>query len=106
MVPAVEGGTLVLFTSHFDLRLVRERTQGFFNKIKRPLFSQGHQMARSELTKQFADAGNGVLFGTDSFWTGVDIPGSALSQIIITRLPFGSPGHPVSEAQRVYLPTR
>ncbi len=99
----VEGGTLVLFTSHFDLRQVRERTQGFFDKIKRPLFTQGHQMARSELTKQFAAAGNGVLFGTDSFWTGVDIPGSALSQIIITRLPFESPGHPVSEARSEYI---
>jgi ATP-dependent DNA helicase DinG len=56
-------------------------------------------MARSELTKQFAAAGKGVLFGTDSFWTGVDIPGAALSQVIIARLPFDSPGHPVNEAR-------
>ncbi len=102
----VEGGTLVLFTSHFDLRQVRERTQGFFDKIKRPLFTQGHQMARSEITKQFADAGNGVLFGTDSFWTGVDIPGPALSQVIIARLPFENPGHPVSEARSEYIRAR
>ena len=102
----VEGGTLVLFTSHFDLRKVRERTESFFKKIKRPLFTQGHQMARSELAKQFAAAGNGVLFGTDSFWTGVDIPGSALSQIIITRLPFESPGHPVNEARSEHIRLR
>lgn len=101
-----EGGTLVLFTSHFDLRQVRERTQEFFTKIKRPLFVQGPDMARSEITKQFAAAGNGVLFGTDSFWTGVDIPGPALSQVIIARLPFEHPGHPVSEARSEYIRTR
>jgi ATP-dependent DNA helicase DinG len=99
----VEGGTLVLFTSHFDLRQVRERTQSFFQKIRRPLFTQGHQMARTEITRQFAAAGNGVLFGTDSFWTGVDIPGPALSQVIIARLPFENPGHPVSEARSEYI---
>ncbi len=102
----VEGGTLVLFTSHFDLRQVRERTEDFFRKIQRPLFSQGHQMARSEITKQFAAAGNGILFGTDSFWTGVDIPGPALSQVIIARLPFENPGHPVSEARSEYIRER
>ncbi len=95
----VEGGSLVLFTSHFDLRQVRERTETFFQKIKRPLFAQGHGHARSELTQRFAEAGNGILFGTDSFWTGVDVPGPALSQVIIARLPFENPGHPVSEAR-------
>jgi ATP-dependent DNA helicase DinG len=95
----VEGGTLVLFTSHLDLRQVRERCTEFFKKINRPLFAQGHDHGRSELTRHFAEAGNGILFGTDSFWTGVDVPGPALSQVIITRLPFENPGHPVSEAR-------
>ncbi len=99
----VKGGTLVLFTSHFDLRQVRERTEAFFNKIQRPLFCQGHEHARSELTRRFAQAGNGVLFGTDSFWTGVDVPGPALSQVIIARLPFENPSHPVSEARSEYI---
>lgn len=102
----VEGGTLVLFTSHFDLRQVRERCEGFFQKIQRPLFTQGHQYARSELTQKFAAAGNGVLFGTDSFWTGVDVPGPALSQVIIARLPFENPGHPVSEARSEHIRSR
>jgi ATP-dependent DNA helicase DinG len=43
--------------------------------------------------------GNAVLFGTDSFWTGVDVPGAALSQVIITRLPFDPPTHPITEAK-------
>jgi len=101
-----EGGTLVLFTSHFDLRQVRQRTEAFFKKLNRPLFTQGHHMARTEITRQFAAAGNGVLFGTDSFWTGVDIPGAALSQVIIARLPFENPGHPVSEARSEYIRSR
>jgi ATP-dependent DNA helicase DinG len=102
----VEGGTLVLFTSHFDLRQVHQRTEAFFEKIQRPLFSQEHGIDRSELTKRFSKAGNGVLFGTDSFWTGVDVPGPALSQVIMARLPFENPGHPVSEARSEYIRER
>jgi len=102
----VDGGSLVLFTSHFDLRQVHQRCEAYLAKQKRPLFSQGHGTARTELTRRFAEAGNGVLFGTDSFWTGVDIPGPALSQVIITRLPFENPSHPVSEARSEYVRER
>jgi len=100
------GGSLVLFTSHFDLRRVAERCEGFFRKINRPLFTQGGGYARTELTREFARAGNGILFGTDSFWTGVDVPGPALSQVIIARLPFENPSHPVSEARSEYIRER
>ena len=95
----VSGGTLVLFTSHADLRNVRTRIEDALARKGRPLFAQGHGAARAELTRAFAECGNGVLLGTDSFWTGVDVPGPALSQILITRLPFEHPGHPVSEAR-------
>ncbi|MAS64988.1 MAG: helicase [Coraliomargarita sp.] len=97
------GGSLVLFTSHFDLRQVRERTEAFFKKIKRPLFCQGYESSRSELVRKFQNSNNGILFGTDSYWTGIDIPGPALSQVIIARLPFENPNHPVSEARNEYI---
>ena len=42
---------------------------------------------------------NSVLFGTDSFWTGVDVPGEALSHVIITKLPFAVPSHPLTAAR-------
>lgn len=100
------GGSLVLFTSHFDLRKVAERSEAFLKKIGRPLFMQGAGHARTELTRQFRDAGNAVLFGTDSFWTGVDVPGPALSQVILARLPFENPGHPISEARSEYIRAR
>ena len=98
-----EGGTLALFTSHLDLRQVYQRSEAFFAEKKRPLFGQGQGMERSELARQFAQAGNGVLLGTDSFWTGIDVPGPALSQVIITRLPFDNPSHPVNQARCEYI---
>lgn len=99
----IDGGTLVLFTSHLDLQKVHQRSEAFFAEHKRPLFSQGQGTERSELTRQFAKSGNGVLFGTDSFWTGIDVPGPALSQVILTRLPFDNPSHPISEARCEYI---
>ena len=51
-------------------------------------------------------AGNAILFGTDSFWSGVDVPGDALSQVVITRLPFEVPTHPVAEARAEWIRER
>jgi ATP-dependent DNA helicase DinG len=65
----------------------------------RPFLMQGADLSRTELAHQMRSLGNAVLFGTDSFWTGVDVPGSALSQVIITRLPFDPPTDPVTEAR-------
>jgi ATP-dependent DNA helicase DinG len=56
-------------------------------------------LSRTELAHQMRELGNAVLFGTDRFWTGVDVPGDALAQVIITRLPFDPPTHPVTEAK-------
>jgi ATP-dependent DNA helicase DinG len=60
---------------------------------------QGTDLSRTELAEQMRTLGNAILFGTDSFWTGVDVPGTALSQVIITRLPFDPPTHPITEAR-------
>ena len=70
-----------------------------FRDAGRPFLMQGAELSRTELTKQMRAHGNAVLFGTDSFWTGVDVPGDALAQVIITRLPFDPPTHPVTEAK-------
>ena len=98
-VENVIGGSLVLFTSYSDLRKAGDALESRFSKAGRPFFAQGQGLSRSELTQGFRDAGNGVLFGTDSFWTGVDVPGAALSQVIVTRLPFDVPTHPITEAK-------
>lgn len=93
------GGTLVLFTSYADMRAVSERLAPEFAAATRTFLMQGRDGSRTELTQRLRRAGNAVLFGTDSFWTGVDVPGRALSQVIITRLPFDPPTHPVAEAR-------
>jgi ATP-dependent DNA helicase DinG len=51
------------------------------------------------MIERFRAAGNAVLFGVDSFWQGVDVPGEALSNVMITRLPFAVPDRPVIQAR-------
>ena len=95
----VRGGSLVLFTSHGDLRAVAAALEPALQAAGRPLLLQGDSASRAELTRRMQALGNAVLFGTDSFWTGVDVPGEALAQVIVTRLPFDPPDHPVAEAR-------
>lgn len=99
----VTGGSLVLFTSYTDMNQVAAKIGGALEKAGRPILVQGGTASRTELTRQFKRARNGVLFGTDSFWTGVDVPGDALAQVIITRLPFDVPSHPVAEARAEWV---
>ena len=89
----------MLFTSYTDMRAVAAELEPVWRAEGRPFLIQGADLSRTELTKQMRTLGNAVLFGTDSFWTGVDVPGSALSQVIITRLPFDPPTHPITEAK-------
>ncbi|MBI5768557.1 MAG: ATP-dependent DNA helicase [Verrucomicrobia bacterium] len=98
-IERVAGGTLVLFTSYTDMRAIATTLEPAFRAAGRPFLMQGAEMSRTELARQMRAHGNAVLFGTDSFWTGVDVPGDALAQVIITRLPFDPPTHPVTEAR-------
>jgi ATP-dependent DNA helicase DinG len=95
----VPGGSLVLFTSYRDMQAVAAMVEASFGAAGRPFLMQGGDYSRTELAQRMRDAGNAVLFGTDSFWTGVDVPGDALSQVVIARLPFGPPAHPIAEAK-------
>ena len=95
----VEGGTMALFTSYKEMNLVADKISKFLGKQGRKLYVQGEGLSRSQLVSAFKKDGNAVLFGTDSFWTGVDIPGLALSQVILVRLPFENPSHPIIAAR-------
>jgi ATP-dependent DNA helicase DinG len=64
-----------------------------------PIFSQGEGTPRGVLLEKFKQTPRAVLFGTDSFWQGVDVPGDALQNVIITKLPFSVPDHPLLEAR-------
>ncbi len=99
----IKGGSLVLFTNFKDMHTVAKELKEDFDKARRPFFVQGLGVSRTDITRKFREAGNGILFGTDSFWTGVDIPGPSLSQVIITRLPFENPSHPIAEARSEWI---
>ena len=99
-VQQVEGGSLVLFTSYQDLNSCEKALRHEIeSKLQRPLLCQGIDGPRGAIVHRMRVDGNTVVFGTDSFWTGVDISGPALSQVIITRLPFQNPSHPIAEAR-------
>jgi len=102
----VAGGSLVLFTSYQDMRQCAVALEPVFTRHRRPFYLQGADASRTELTRRMRTAGNAILFGTDSFWSGVDVPGAALSQVIITRLPFEMPTHPIAEARAEWIRER
>ena len=94
-----QARAFVLFTSYRTLQTVAKKMQSFFDKKKWTLLVQGEGLSRSRMLEEFRSGKPCVLFGTDSFWTGVDIPGEALSNVIITRLPFTTPDHPLTDAK-------
>ena len=98
-VKQTDGAAFVLFTSYRDMQQVAGEMQKFFAGQGMNLLVQGGGAPRSKLLEQFKSTPRGVLFGTDSFWSGVDVPGEALSNVIITRLPFAVPDTPLIEAK-------
>ncbi|MEM9368651.1 MAG: helicase C-terminal domain-containing protein [Planctomycetota bacterium] len=94
-----DGHAFVLFTSYALLkRCARAITPWLIDQNLR-LYSQADTGNRSQLLDQFRADPRGVLLGTDSFWQGVDVPGDALTNVIITKLPFAVPDHPLLEAR-------
>jgi ATP-dependent DNA helicase DinG len=98
-VEKTEGRAFVLFTSYRDMQQVSAAMEKFFAAEGMNILVQGGGAPRSKLLEQFKSTPRSVLFGTDSFWGGVDVPGEALSNVIITRLPFAVPDHPLIEAK-------
>ena len=91
-VEETEGRAFVLFTSYRAMQQLAAEMEPFFVRQKLHLLVQGKGAPRSRLLEEFKTTPRSVLFGTDSFWMGVDVPGDALSNVIITRLPFAVPG--------------
>lgn len=98
-VRLTQGKAFVLFTNTRLMQEIAGRMEPFFEKAGIQCFVQGTGTPRSLMLERFKEDVNSVLFGTDSFWQGVDVPGEALSNVIITRLPFSVPDHPLIEAR-------
>ena len=92
---ATRGRAFVLFTSYATMRAVQAMTE---MAVDYPVLAQG-TAPRSQLLNQFRTTPNAVLFATASFWQGVDVVGEALSCVIIDKLPFASPGDPITSAR-------
>jgi len=90
-----QGRAFVLFTSYQMLESFVKQLADWFSQNNIELLQQGVGLDRTSLLKRFKRDNRCVLFGTDSFWQGVDVAGEALSNVIIVRLPFAVPDTPL-----------
>ncbi len=98
-VARTDGHAFVLFTSYEMMRRVATVLAPWLTERNLALYSQAEGVPRNLMIERFKENPRGVLFGTDSFWQGVDVPGDALQNVIITRLPFSVPDRPLLEAR-------
>ena len=98
-----QGRAFVLFTSYTQMNKIAEQMEDFFDDKGWQLLVQGRALPRHQMLAEFKRDTHSVLFGTESFWTGVDVPGEALSNVIITKLPFAVPDHPLTAARLEHI---
>jgi len=94
-----QGRAFVLFTSYEMLSRAAEALRAHLGKRGWRLLVQGEGLPRGKMLEEFRRDTHSVLFGTATFWQGVDVPGAALSNVIIARLPFAVPDRPVVAAR-------
>ncbi len=99
LIIATGGRALVLFTSHRILREAYRRLKPLLETHDICLLGHGIDGSRSRLLDEFREGGRSALFGSLSFWEGIDVPGNALTCVIIVKLPFSSPSVPIIEAR-------
>lgn len=100
------GGAFVLFTSAAMMRAMVARMGDSLAAEGLDLLVQGGPLPRHAMLEQFRKGGRQVLFGLDSFWMGVDVRGEALRNVIIVRLPFSVPDHPLIQARMERIRSR
>jgi ATP-dependent DNA helicase DinG len=93
------GRAFALFTSYDSLRKAEARLTSVLRAHDVAVYSQAAGLPRNQLLEKFKADPRAVLLGTDSFWQGVDVPGEALQNVIITKLPFSVPDQPLLQAR-------
>jgi ATP-dependent DNA helicase DinG len=94
-----DGRAFVLLTSYDMMRRVGAAIAPWLSRHNLNLLSQADGTPRSRMLELFKENPRSVLLGADSFWQGVDVPGDALELVIIAKLPFSVPDHPLLEAR-------
>lgn len=98
-VEQTDGHAFVLLTSYQMMRNLAKELGPWLAGRKLGLYAQSDGLPRSQMLEKFKHNPRAVLLGTDSFWQGVDVPGEALTNVIITKLPFAVPDQPLTEAR-------
>nr|MBU1328905.1 hypothetical protein [Candidatus Omnitrophota bacterium] len=93
------GSAFVLFTSYSLMNTVYEELEEYLIQKDFNVLRQGNGLSRNKMLASFKKETGSVLFGVDTFWQGIDVQGKALSNVIIAKLPFSVPDHPVIEAR-------
>ena len=99
LLKACGGRTMVLFTSHKQLKAMFDVLYKPLSLLGLELFADGQNGSRSSLLDEMRANDKAVVFGANTFWEGVDLPGSFLTSLVIVRLPFSPPGQPLAEAR-------
>lgn len=103
---ATDGGAFILFTSFSMLEETARRLEPELVALGHPVLVQGRGVPRGLLLRRYRDSERSVLFGTASFWQGIDVRGRALRNVIICKLPFDPPDQPLVEARRELIEER
>jgi ATP-dependent DNA helicase DinG len=98
-----EGRAFVLFTSYSMMNLATDLLFDFYHENDIRLLVQGKDLSRTQMLDAFRSETRSVIFGTDSFWMGVDVPGDSLINVIIVKLPFLVPSHPLIAARKEHM---
>jgi ATP-dependent DNA helicase DinG len=101
-----KGRAFVLFTSNQTMQRTANFLRDWFNDHGMTLISQSDGVPSNRMLESFRTTEAAVLFGVDSFWQGVDVQGEALSNVIITKLPFVPPDRPIVEARCEMIASR
>jgi ATP-dependent DNA helicase DinG len=99
------GRLLALFTSHALIKATASRLRTPLQTSGLALYAQGVTGNRTQVLRAFKDNPESVLLGAQSFWEGIDLPGDELTTLVIVRLPFTPPTHPVTEARHERIQT-
>ncbi len=99
LAKATNGRLLALFTSYAQLKRTSQNISGPLTEAGITVYEQGEGASANTLLENFRDAEKAVLLGTRAFWEGVDIPGEALSVLVIVKLPFDVPSDPIIAAR-------